>query len=578
VTQGKLGVLFILFAIAAGYYIMHSTSREAMMLFINGIVYTLDANNTVAQAVAISGNRIVGVGTNDEITSHFISDNIIDLQGKTIIPGLIDGHCHVLGEGSALHNIDLVGTGSADDVAEIVRKRVQEFQSGQWMYGRGWDQNDWDVKEFPDNILLDRVAPDNPVYLTRIDGHAVWVNSKAMDLAGIIPETPDPEGGKILRDAQGKPTGVFVDNAVDLIAKAIPQLTDEDVEQRLKLAFNECVKLGLTEVHDMGVDLQTIRIYKKLIDNGECPIRVYAVIGGPRETGKAYIESGTDVPAETWNTYLKIGKEIGYGNGLLTVRAVKLYADGALGSRGAALIDSYSDDPGNRGLTVSSESDLETICRQAAENGFQVSIHAIGDRGNNIVLNVYEKVLQSYAHATSPRWRVEHVQVLAPEDISRFARLDVIPSMQPTHATSDMYWAEVRLGRERVKGAYAWRSLLQHGSIIVGGSDFPVEGVNPLWGIYAAATRSDKSGYPEDGWYSQQKMTREEAVRSFTSWAAYGSFEENMKGTIETGKWADLTILSKDIMQVPARDILTTDVEMTLVAGKVVYKKSPIAQ
>jgi predicted amidohydrolase YtcJ len=577
-TQRTLIAIFVFFTVVTGFVVMYSTSRMASTLFINGTVYTLDASNSVAQAIAVSGNRIVGVGTTAEISRHFTSDNVIDLQGKTVVPGLIDGHCHILGEGSALHNLNLVGTTSAEEVAEIVKKRAQEIQPGLWISGRGWDQNDWQIKEFPSASLLDRIAPDNPVYLTRIDGHAIWVNTKAMDIAGIIPQTPDPEGGKILHDAHGAPTGVFIDNAVDLVAKSIPELTDKDVEQRLNLALNECAKLGLTEVHDMGVDLQTIRLYKKLIDNGECPIRVYAVISGPRETGNRSIESGTHVPAETWNTYLNVGKEIGYGNGMLTVRAVKLYADGALGSRGAALLDSYSDDPGNRGLTVSSETDLETVCRQAAEKGFQVCTHAIGDRGNDIVLNVYEKILHTQTHPASLRWRIEHAQVLAPADIPRFAMLGIIPSMQPTHATSDMYWAEVRLGRDRVKGAYAWRSLLDQGSIIVGGSDFPVEGVSPLWGIYAAVTRSDKSGYPQDGWYAQQKMTREEAVRSFSQWAAFGAFEEHTKGTIEPGKWADVTILSKNIMTVPAQEILTTDVEMTMVGGKIVYQKSIPAQ
>ena len=577
-TQRTLIAIFILIAIATGYLVMHSASRTASILFLNGTVYTFDARNSVAEAVALSGNRIVGVGTTEEISRHFTSNHVVDLRGKTVVPGLIDGHCHILGEGSALHNLNLVGTASAEEIAEIVKQRARELQPGQWIYGRGWDQNDWEVKEFPSASLLDRVAPDNPVYLTRIDGHAVWVNARAMDIAGIIPQTPDPEGGKIIRGGHAQPTGVFIDNAVDLIAKAIPELTDKDVEERLKLALNECARLGLTEVHDMGVDLQTIRLYKKLIDNGECPLRVYAVISGPRETGNRSIESGTHIPAETWNTYLNIGKEIGYGNGMLTVRAVKLYADGALGSRGAALLDSYSDDPGNRGLTVSSEADLETVCRQAAEKGFQVCTHAIGDRGNDIILNVYEKVLRSQPHPAALRWRVEHAQVLSQADIPRFAKLGVVPSMQPTHATSDMYWAEVRLGHERVKGAYAWRSLLENGSIIIGGSDFPVEGVNPLWGIYAAVTRSDKSGYPEDGWYAQQKMTREEAVRSFSQWAAFGAFEEDLKGTIEPGKWADLTVLSKNIMKVPAREILTTDVEMTVVGGRTVYQKALPAQ
>jgi len=384
-----------------------------------------------------------------------------------------------------------------------------------------------------------------------------------MELAKVSSNTEDPSGGRIYRDKSGKPTGVFVDNAIDLISTVVPEFTDEEVEARLKLALAECVKYGLTEVHDMGVDLQTITVFKKLIDQGECPIRIYGIIGGA---------------GETWEYYRDHGRETGYGNGMLTVRAIKLFIDGAMGSRGAALVEEYSDDPGNRGLTVDSEENLEAICREALAKGFQVCTHAIGDRGNHIMLNVYEKVIKTLPPNTeSPRWRIEHAQVLLPSDIPRFNQLGVLPSMQPTHATSDMYWAEARLGPERVENAYAWRSLLDAGAIIVAGSDFPVEGVNPLWGFYAAAIRSDKNGYPQDGWYPEQKMTREEAAQCFTQWAAYGSFQEQDKGTIESGKLADLTVLSKDIMHISPTEILSTEVEMTIVGGKIIYQKPPVA-
>ncbi len=557
-TQNKWWILIPLIIIAVIYYMIRSTPREANMLLINGIIYTLDSNNTIAQAIATRENRIVAVGTSEDIIRAYKSKDIIDLKGKTVLPGLIDGHAHILGEGGRLQTLDLVGTTSADQIAKIVEEEVGKIQPEQWIIGRGWDQNDWAVKKFPTREILDKAAPNNPVLLRRVDGHAVWINSKTLEIAKITDDSKDPEGGKIYRDRKGKPTGVLVDNAIDLVNRVIPNLTEDEIDKRLILALNECAKLGLTEVHDMGVDLQTIKIYKKLIDAGQCPIRVYGAIDGD---------------AETWKYYLQHGKEVGYGNGQLTIRSLKLYIDGALGSRGAALIEAYSDNPGNRGLTMASEDSLITICKQAFDRGFQVCTHAIGDRGNHIMLNVYEKILRSSGkEISSPRWRIEHVQVLQPSDVPRFNSLGIIPSMQPTHATSDMPWAEMRLGSERVKGAYAWRSMLQTCAHIIGGSDFPVESVNPLFGIYAAVTRQDKNGNPLDGWYSDQRMTREEAVRSFTQWAAFGSFEENEKGTIEVGKWADLTILSKDIMKIPPKEILDARVEMTIVNGKIVYE------
>ena len=552
-------ILLLIVVIAAFYYLMTSTSRVADMIFVNGTIYTLDAKNTVAQAVAVRGNRIVDVGLTGEIQTRYRTEKVIDLQGRTMMPGFVDGHCHILGEGTRLHSIDLVGTSSIGQIAEMVKKRVGEILHGEWIYGRGWDQNDWAVKNFPAHDVLDRAAPDNLVILRRVDGHAVWVNKKVMDLAGITAATQEPEGGKIYRDAKGNPTGTFVDNAINLIDKVVPELSDADIEERLALALHECSELGLTEVHDMGVDLQTIQAYKRLIDKGKCPIRVYCLINAPSETA---------------DKYLRDGKEVGYGNGLLTVRGIKLYIDGALGSRGAALLDQYSDDPGNRGLTVMSEGEIDTICRNALTGGFQVCTHAIGDRGNHIMLNEYEKILQSAAKGSlSPRWRIEHAQILQPSDIPRFKDLDILPSMQPTHATSDMYWAESRLGPERVKGAYAWQSLLKTGTIMVSGSDFPVENVNPLWGFYAAVTRMDKDGSPAGGWFPDQKMTREQAARSFSQWAAYGAFEEDTKGTIESGKWADLTVFSKDIMQIPPQEILRTETELTMVGGKIVFEK-----
>ena len=427
----------------------------------------------------------------------------------------------------------------------------------QWVYGRGWDQNMWPGKNFPNTSQLDPVSPDHPVVLIRIDGHAIWVNSKAMALAGVSRQTADPPGGKIVRYPDGSPTGVFIDNARDLIENFVPTPSNQEIEQSILRAARECVQYGLTQVYDMGIDSTEINIYKKLADENSIPLRIYAAIGAP---------------SKTWDAWKSQEPLVGYGQGMLTIRAVKMYVDGALGSRGAALVEEYSDDPGNRGLT---ENDglLEPELRTAVEHGFQPCVHAIGDRGNHIVLDVYEKILKSVqAHDVRPR--IEHAQVLLPGDIVRFKSLNVLPSMQPVHATSDMPWAEARLGPERIKSAYAWRSILQTGSVIIGGSDFPNDHMDPLRGVYAAITRKDQDGNPPGGWYPEQCMSRLEAVRAYTEWAAYGGFEEKTKGTLEIGKLADLTVLSKDIFKIPPPEILSTTADLTVVNGKIVYQRN----
>lgn len=553
-----------LFLIVSVYFmIFRYRTQEASMLLTNGVVYTLNDNHTAAEAVAVNNGRIVGVGSNDEIRRKFKSDRIIDLKGRAMYPGFVDAHGHMEGLGALLSNLDLDGTTSVEEIQKLVGEWAKSVKPGAWLRGRGWDQNKWVQHSFPTHQMLDAVVKDIPVYLRRVDGHALWVNQKALDLAGITRSTRDPEGGRIIRDKSGNPTGVFVDNGIDLIDSVMPQPTEEERTDAFRKAVAECVKVGLTEVHDMGEDLQAIAIYKKLIAEKRFPFRVYVAIGG---IGK------------TWSRYLQEGPEIGGNDGRLTIRALKLYADGALGSRGAALIEPYSDDPGNRGLTLTSSEQLKSAADQALEKGFQVCVHAIGDRANNLVLNVYEEALKSNpAKAKDARFRIEHAQVLTPGDIPRFHELEVIPSMQPTHCTSDMYWAEDRLGPERVKGAYAWRSLLDQGSIIPAGSDFPVESPNPLFGFYAAITRQDKKGWPEGGWFPAQRMTRQEALKSFTTWAAYAAFEENLKGRIETGMLADFTILSDDIMKIDALRIPDARVEMTIIGGDVVYASSTFA-
>ncbi len=545
------------------FMFLRSNVSEASLLLLNGVVYTVNEAQPRAEAVAVSSGKIIAVGTTTELQSKFTSSHVIDLHGRPVYPGFIDSHAHLEGLGSLLLNLDLTGTTSVEEIQRLVAESAGKAKPGMWIRGRGWDQNQWRHKTFPNHEILDKVAGDIPVYLARVDGHAVWVSKKVLEIAGTTKETPDPEGGKIVRDKAGNPTGVFVDNAVDIVKEALPDPSEVERTEAILKAVQSCLKVGLTEVHDMGVDGEQIEICRRLIQTGRFPFRVYAAIGGP---------------GPLWERYLARGPEIGTYEGRLTVRALKLYADGALGSYGAALIEPYSDDPANRGLTLTSADSIRYHGRRALERGFQVCTHAIGDRANHIVLNVYEELYKANPERSKDaRFRVEHAQVLAQDDIARFHQIGVLPMMQPTHCTSDMRWAESRLGPTRIKGAYAWRSLIESGSIVPGSSDFPAESNNPLWGFYAAITRQDRTGWPVGGWYPEQRMTRDEALKAFTIWGATAGFEENIKGSIEPGKFADLVVLSNDIMQIDARDILQTTVEMTIVGGDVVYSAGALA-
>jgi hypothetical protein len=556
------------------YFLINPNPQEASMLLVNGVVYTVNEKQPMAQAIAIRGGRIVGVGTNDEMRAKFRTTNIVDLKGRAVYPGFIDSHAHMESLGAALMNLSLAGTTSVQEIQKRVKERLVTASAG-WVRGRGWDQNKWEIKSFPTHEMLDSIAKDTPVYLTRVDGHAVWVNKKVLEIAGITKATPDPDGGKIIRDNAGNPTGVFIDNAITMLNAVLPEPSEHERTEAIEKAVEECIKVGLTEVHDMGVDLAGMEIYKKLIQAGKFPFRVYAAIGAERNAGQSNFPAGL---GETWDYYAKNGPEIGAFDGRLTVRALKLYADGALGSRGAALIEPYSDDPTNRGLTLTSAEELKSAAAQALEHGFQLCIHAIGDRANHIVLNVYEESFKSNPiKSNNARFRIEHAQVIDQKDIPRFHQLGVLPMMQPTHCTSDMYWAEDRLGPTRINGAYAWRSLLDEGCIIPGGSDFPVESPNPLWGFYAAITRQDHAGWPEGGWHSEQRMSRKEALQAYTIWAAFASFEEKTKGSLEPGKVADLVVLSDDIMKAEPRKILDTAVELTMIAGETVYSAGAFA-
>ena len=560
-TKRSTTILLALTAAACAlllYYLL-ATPRDAFMLLVNGDIYTLDDRTPRATALAIRGDRIVAVGRDADIRSRFRAEQVIDLGGKPVYPGFIDAHAHMESLGAALMNLDVAGAPSEEAAAQVVARAAADTAAGVWIRGRGWDQNRWPGKAFPTRASLDRAAPAVPVILTRVDGHALWLNSRALAAAGIGRGTPDPPGGRIVRDAAGEPTGVVVDNAIDIVVAAVPPPTMAERTEAVRRAVRTCVAAGLTEVHDMGVDSGGLAVYRSLIASHDFPFRVYAAVLGSS--------------AETWNAAREAGPVVDAGGGRLTVRAVKFYADGALGSRGAALIEPYSDDPGNRGLTLTSRDSLERAALEAIDAGFQVCTHAIGDRANAFVLDAYDSALARRGRrGEDVRFRVEHAQVIAPGDISRFHALGVIPSMQPTHCTSDMGWAPARLGPERLGGAYAWHSLLATGCIIPGGSDFPVESPNPLLGFYAAITRQDASGSPPGGWHPSERMTRTEALKSFTIWGAYAAFQENEKGTLEPGKWADIVVLTDDIMTIDPPKILTAGVVMTIIGGEVVYR------
>jgi predicted amidohydrolase YtcJ len=525
----------------------------------NAGIYTVDSGNTVAQALAISGDRILRVGKDAEILAlRGASTRVIDVGGATIVPGLHDAHAHVVGLGASLQDVDLRGSKNFEEVVGRVRRRLTGARPGEWIVGRGWDQNDWPEKDWPVHDLLSAATPDNPVYLTRVDGHAGLANRKAIEIAGLGASTADPPGGRIIRDADGQPTGVLIDVAQGLVRSRIPPVGREQLEDQIQLADRELRRVGITTVHDAGADEETVNAYKRLIDAGAIKTRLYVMLRGGRPELTAFFERG---PLSD------------FGNHRLAVRSIKIYADGALGSRGAALLEPYSDEPATMGLLTTPPEEVYAQTVAAAKVGFQVAVHAIGDRANRQVLDVFERVRREVPGSSELRMRVEHAQVLDAADIPRFAKLGVIASMQPTHATSDMPWAAVRIGTDRVEeGGYVWRKLLDSGAIIASGSDSPVEVANPLRGFYAAITRQDSAGDPRGGWIPRQRMTREEALVSFTRNAAFAAHAEMLTGSIETGKLADLVVLSRDIMRIPVRDILTTTVRMTIVGGETVHQ------
>jgi predicted amidohydrolase YtcJ len=519
-------------------------------------IYTVSASHPLVEALAVRHGRFVAVGTSAEVLRwKGDSTEMIDAGGATVVPGLEDAHGHVLGLGKTLRELDLRDTPTFEAIVERVRARAATSRPGEWVLGRGWDQNRWPLKEWPAAGPLDAAAPENPVFLTRIDGHAALVNRRALEAGGVERETPDPPGGRIVRDAAGAPS-VLVDRAQALVARRIPPPSRDQLIEQLVLADREMRRVGITMVHDAGVEPGGVELYRELVAADRIATRVYVMLTG-LDVGEWFRRGPLVDPQRR-----------------LTVRAVKLVADGALGSRGAALLEDYADEPGVRGLLVTPRDRLYAAARAASAAGFQTAVHAIGDRANREVLDMFERLERELPDVRRLRPRIEHAQVLDGADIPRFPRLGVIASVQTTHCTSDMPWAPRRLGDARVaEGAYVWRKLIDAGALLAQGSDFPVERPDPILGFYAAITRQDTNGQPPGGWAADQRLTREEALRAMTLGAAYAAHAERDLGSIEPGKLADFVVLSRDIMQVEPRDVLSTAIVRTVVGGRTVYRQ-----
>lgn len=535
-------------------------AERATLIIHNAQVYTVNAVQPTAQAVAVRGERIVLVRSDQAaLDLRGPETRVIDAHGGTLVPGLQDSHGHFTGLGSSLQVLRLRGTTSYEQIVAMVRERAAKMRPGEWIQGRSWDQNDWAVKDWPSHQLLTEAAPSNPVYLTRVDGHAALVNKMALDAAGITGDTPDPPGGRLIRDQMGEPAGVLIDNAQNLVAAKIPDPSPAQFEEQILLADRETRRLGLTSVHDAGATPATVAVYKRLIDEGRLKTRLYVMLRGPMSM---------------LEPEFKKGPLINYAQQHLSVRAIKIGADGALGSRGAALLEPYSDEPGTSGLMTTPPDEIYAQTLAASTAGFQTCIHAIGDRGNRVAMDVFERVQREVPGARDLRMRNEHAQILDAAEIPRFAKLNVIASMQATHATSDMPWVPARIGPARTQeGAYVWKRLMKTGVVVANGSDFPVEEPNPMLGFYASVTRQDPSGQPPGGWMPDERMSREEMLKSFTWNAAYASHAEKDLGSLEAGKLADMVLLDKNVMTVDPKEILSTQVLVTVIGGEVVYEK-----
>ncbi|WP_321369785.1 amidohydrolase [uncultured Draconibacterium sp.] len=533
------------------FVMVSCTPKEKVDLIVSGgSVYTVDDKFSVAESFAVNKGKIVAVGSSQEIRDKYESDNIVDAKGQFIYPGFNDAHCHFNGYAvNLMQYADLRGTKSPEEIYELLKEHHDKF-GGEWILGRSWDQNDWEDTRFPDKSKLDELFPDTPVYLIRVDGHAGWCNSKALELAEIDADTK-VQGGEVLLK-NGKPTGVLIDNAMGFISKLIPEITPEQQTKGLLEAQKNCFAAGLTSVTDCGLDKTTILLMDEMQEAGNLKMRVNAMLNPTQENFDYFVKKGE-----------------AYKTDRLLVNTIKIYADGALGSRGALLMADYSDDEGNSGLQIETQDYYDMICQLAYDNNFAVATHAIGDGGNRLMLNTYGKFLKG---KNDRRWRIEHSQIINPDDFKKFAEFSIIPSIQPTHCTSDMPWAEDRLGPERIKGAYAYQTLLQQLGWVPAGTDFPVENIYPLYTFYSAIFRIDHKGWPEGGWHKDEGLTREQTLRAMTSWAAKSSFEEDEKGVLSPGMWADFVVLDTDLMKAEPKEVLNTKIISTWSAGEKVFE------
>lgn len=556
-TRTPLTALLLLTASAG---IVHAQAATPADLVVTARhIYTVDPVRPTVRAFVVQGGRIIFAGSAREAMAlRGPATRVLDLGDRTVIPGIVDAHLHLLGLGTALRIVDLTGTRSYDEVVQRVAARARTARPGEWIRGRGWNQNDWPVMRFPTHDVLSSAVPDNPVVLERVDGHALLANARALQMAGITATTPDPAGGRIIRNNDGSPTGVFVDNAQGLVERVVPAPSRDETRAAILAAITELNRWGVVGVHDAGVRGATIDLYEELARAGRFDLRDYVMVSADS--------------ADLVRVFAR-GPQSALYDGRLWIRAIKAYADGALGSRGAALLEDYADDPGNRGLLVTDSATLQRTAIAALRHGFQLCVHAIGDRANREVLNIDEVALDSVPTADH-RFRIEHAQIINRQDLPRFAELGVIPSMQTSHQTSDMYWAMNRLGWTRVQGAYAWRSLLNSGVVIPNGTDAPVDPVNPMIRFHAAITRQDADGWPAGGWFPAERMTREEALASMTLWPAYASFTERQAGSITPGKFADFVVLDQDIMTAAPERVLETSVLMTVIGGRTVYERT----
>ena len=541
-----------------GFSCADSTKKT---VYYNASGYTIESDSLLSfSTLVVDGQKVFAVG-GDDLASKYLdmpSVTVFDLEGKTLLPGIIDAHGHVMGLGFQELQINLAGITSLQGTLQELKEYAEANPELEWIIGRGWNQTLWEENRFPTAADLDQVIPDRPVWLSRVDGHAGWANTKAIQLAQVSTDTPDPVGGKIIRDNRGRPTGVFIDAAEGYVQTVVPESNREEQTLALNAALSLLSSFGVTSVHDAGVGVETWELYKDFAVQRKLRTRIYGMISG---AGRVFDQLSSEGPIQSLY------------DDRLALRSVKLYSDGALGSRGAALIEDYHDDPGNKGLLFIDQEEMNLMVEKVVSKGYQANIHAIGDAANRQVLDALGYAQQLYSREDQ-RNRIEHAQIVALEDIVRFKDLDIIASMQPTHATSDKNMAEDRVGPQRIKGAYAWQSFLRQGTVVASGSDFPVESANPFLGFYASITRKDIQGNPLSGWYSNEAMDRVQTLKSFTIDAAFAGFQEDVLGSLEPGKWADFIIIDQDIMMAPDSMLWQTKVLQTWIAGEKVFDLS----